>query len=818
MAAGVSTILCGPLSAQDLPPGVEFVPKPRTVEEPAEPETQTPAAPAATPATPAQPAAPVTPSTAAPASQPVADEEKPVQPQIVEPAVVPVSTPEEVAEVENPEPAEVEPAAPAEISVDTAPAVVEVVEKPQPNALPLGNASPKLKTQTVSLEAKVDEDAMAEPELDPILKEFSADPNDDEGLGADQGALRVRPNARAITLSIPAPRGQIIDRNGVPMAQNRVVWYPAIKYPQFDNPSKEFVINWGRERLNKLNEIFMVNWELSDDALWQHYRHRRWLAYPFTKIVEEEELDVIKEQLIPGLILQARYARYYPGNDSACHILGYVGASGKLESGPINYGDPLFEFSEGRAGFEKLFNDELTGKPGLKRLIYDSDGSERLNELARRPKPGGTVVTTLDARWQKHAEDVLKEYSDRGAFVVIDIHTGEVLAMASRPGFDLNDFIPFVSTKTFTALKEDPGRPLYARAFQASYPPASTFKPIVALAALSEGVIGEFTLINCPIAIQIGNHLFHNWNRKVAEGDIDVKRAIARSCNTWFYQVGIRSGPTSFLSLARRLGYGKKTGLPLIGETSGLVPTGEWMRKHHGRRIMDGDTANLSIGQGVLLASPLQVAHGMAGLGSGVALPKLHLIKQIQDVNGRVLEAAMPDEQNKLYVDPRSADIVKDGMREVVNEPWGTGKSAALDFAVVAGKTGTAQWGPESKNQRLAWFAGFFPFENPRYAYAVLYEGRPNEQLSGGRKAAPMVKAFFNEFKDEIKATIQPPPRAMVIEEEIEMAEEDIIREVNTAQRAVLVDEDEDGETSIFGGGDQPIPLAPAGRAILIEE
>ncbi|NWK54507.1 hypothetical protein HW115_02715 [Verrucomicrobiaceae bacterium N1E253] len=607
--------------------------------------------------------------------------------------------------------------------------------------------------------------------------------------GGLEGSLTVRPDARTMTLSIPAPRGQITDRNGKPFAQSKVVWYPALMFGQFEKAEKAQVIAWARKRIAQANELFGIEWNISDDQLWHHYRHRRWLAMPVTHVVDEKKKKEVEKSLMSGLILHPVYLRSYPEKHAAAHIIGYVGSSGKLEKGPINYGDPIFEYSEGRAGLEKIFDDVLKGKPGLLRKDYEADGTEVVKMFERRPKPGGTVVTTLDLDWQKYAEEVLEKYCSRGAFVVIDIQTGEVMTMASRPSFDLNDFMPYISNDKYQELREDPGTPLFGRAFQGGYPPASTFKPVVALAALNNREVSERSLIHCPPAIRIGKHWFRNWT-KVPEGDIDVKRAIARSCNTWFYQVGIKTGPTAFLSLARKLGYGSKSGLPLVGETPGLIPTNEWMKKHHKRRMMDGDTANLSIGQGVMLASPLQVAQGMAGIANGGELPKLWLVKQIQDVGGRVLVANEPKRRNFLNLDPTAVDAVQEGMMQVVNAGYGTGQRAGLSYTVLCGKTGTAQWGPKSQNKRLAWFAGYFPYENPRFAFAALYEGKPNEKLSGGRKAAPMVNAFFEHFKKDIQIIIAPPPKALVIEEE---DDEGQFLDIEGAPRAVPVEEEDDG-------------------------
>jgi penicillin-binding protein 2 len=604
----------------------------------------------------------------------------------------------------------------------------------------------------------------------------------DAALSANDGSISNRKDARAITLKIPAPRGLIVDRSGQPLVQNDVAYYVALQFEQFQDVDREYVVAWARSRLAKLSGVLEKSVSKTDDELFEHYRHRRWLPLAVSELLSASEAKKIEPRLSSGLILHPVYRRFYPHADLAAHILGYSGSAGALPTGPINFNEPLWEEMEGRAGLEKLYDRELTGEPGMKRLIFDERGNKLLEEQVKRPRPGGTLVTTLNLKWQKLAESVLKKGCERGAFVVIDVITGEVLVMASRPSFDLNRFIPGISAADFQALQDGAGKPLFGRAFQSAYPPASAFKPLVALAALNEGVVTEFSTVYSPAALPIGNHVFKNWS-KVPEGDINVKRAIARSCNTWFYRVGIDLGPHAFLNLSRRLGMGQKSGLPLIGESAGLVPSDEWMMANEKRRILNGDTANMSIGQGSLLASPLQVAQMMAGIGNGGALPKLSLISQVQDTRGRVVQATMPALRNELEISPEAVEIVRNGMRDVVGQGYGTGRSGNLSYTTLAGKTGTAQWGPPSKNQRLAWFAGFLPHDQPRYAFAVLYEGKPGQTVSGGRMAAPMVKSFFEPLKDEIKNIIAPPKKALVV------ITEDAIAPKGEALKAIPIDE-----------------------------
>ena len=623
--------------------------------------------------------------------------------------------------------------------------------------------------------------------------------------GANEGSILNRKDARTITLKIPAPRGQIVDRSGKSLAQNEVAYQVALQYEQFQDVDRQYVVDWARARMNRLDGLVKIPYEKTDEELYDHYRHRRWLPLYVSGQMSAKEAKLIESKLVSGLTLYPVYRRWYPEGSLAAHVIGYSGSVGKLPTGPINFNEPLWEESEGRARLEKIFDKQLRGEDGMKRLLFDEKGNKLLEDQVKRPRPGGTVVTSLNLEWQRLAEKVLAKGCSRGAFVVIDVVTGEVLVMASRPSFDLNRFIPGITTDEFKALQADPGNPLFGRAFQSAYPPASSFKPVVALAALNAGIVTEYSTVYCPAAIRIGNHTFNNWSR-VPEGDINVKRALARSCNPWFYRVGIDTGPSVFLGLAKRLGMGEKSGLPLVGETPGLVPSNEWMMQHEKRRILDGDTANMSIGQGSLLASPLQVAQMMAGIGNGGALPKLSLIAQVQDTRGRVVKAAIPERKNWLGVDEKSVEIVREGMRDVVDAGYGTGKAGGLSYTTLAGKTGTAQWGPPRLNQRLAWFAGFLPYDNPRSSFAVLYEGKPGEKVSGGRMSAPMVRNFFEPLKDEIKEIIAPPQKALIVVPDAEDAvegdamppaeDDDVLRALplddsafDNVQRAIPIDE-----------------------------
>ncbi len=591
---------------------------------------------------------------------------------------------------------------------------------------------------------------------------------EDNFLDYDEASIHTRRDARTMSLAIPAPRGQITDRFGYPFAQTKIIWYPAIQMDQFEDESDEFIIQWCREKIAKANELFGCEIDVKDKELVEHYRHRRWIPMPFKYAISTVKKDnfLKQEKLFKGIILHPIYQRVYPQKASAAHIIGYVGSKSlKLEKGPINYGDPLFWELEGRGGLEKHYNETLSGIDGQRKLQYDSHGRE-VRRQDFPPKPGGTVVTTIDLEWQKRAERVLKRYSRRGSFVVIDIETGEILVMASRPSYDLNLWVPYMDNDAYKKLLNDKSKPLYARAFQGLYPPASAFKVVTGIAALETKAIYKNTKLDCPKYIKLGNHKFWDWS-KASRGPISINYATTMSNNPFFIQAALKSEkkqPGRFMTVASLLGYGKRTGLPLDSEAKGNLLSNEYTLRKYKRTIKQGDIANSAIGQGPILASPLQVAQSMAGIANDGVLPKLHLIRQVQNNKGVITMASKPQDRDQPTIDPKAVHIVKQGMYSVVNEKYGTGRRGSISYALLCGKTGTAQWGPKGLNQNLAWFAGYFPHKNPKYAFAVLYEGAPGEKVSGGKSAAPMVPAFFNPLQGQAFSRHRLPNRAMIVD------------------------------------------------------
>ncbi len=561
-----------------------------------------------------------------------------------------------------------------------------------------------------------------------------------------ESAWSTQKDARIFEVLIPAPRGQITDRHGRPLAQNRVGWYTALQLPTEGSWSSESVVGFARERIRKTDKVLSRQSELTNEKIEVHYVNRRWIPLRFGKVLTDRQVERLRESKIldDSLVLFPIYIRHYPEERLACHIIGYVGKKDRYSSKtPLMSGDPLFPRSKGRDGLEVVFDDCLRGEPGQKSWLFAPDGTRLMEETLKRPVQGGSLVTTLDLDLQRLAERTLSNYCSRGAFVVMDIRNGDVLAMASRPGFDLNRFVPAISAETFKELQEDERLPLFARAFRGQYPPASTFKVSVALAALEHGIVKPGTSIKCPGRFKVDNRYFHNWNRR-HEGSMNVSKAIARSCNTWFYAVGLKLGGEGLVTMARRFGMGEPTGIQLRAEARGAVPFDEELKSRYGYGLAGGYLANASIGQGHVLATPLQVAQMMAGIANRSALPQARLIRQIQNNEGEVVKTFPVRTRTLMDIDNKWFEVVTQGMVDVVHAGYGTGHQGANNYRAVAAKTGTGQWGPLNKKQYVAWFAGFVPADKPQFAFAALYEGYPGQHLSGGKKAAPMVSYFFN--------------------------------------------------------------------------
>jgi penicillin-binding protein 2 len=550
-------------------------------------------------------------------------------------------------------------------------------------------------------------------------------------------------------LSIPAPRGQITDRNGQPLAQNRVSHNLSIVFPTPLDFTDQQIIQYVEREVSLAKTLTSrpINW--STEGAIQHYRNRGVIPFDIAIDLPESEVQSLKKNLPEGLTLRATYVRFYPQGMLAGHIVGYTGRTSASNTKTLQNADLLWPDSEGRDGLELTFDDQLRGKMGQLHLIFDKNGRVTGQNIAVAPEPGYNVVTTLDMDMQRLAEKILQKRCKRGgALVVIDPHTGEVLAMASWPTFNPNDFVPTITQEKFDKLNSDPNIPLLPRAFRSAYPAGSTFKVFVGVAGFESHKLAPDDEFGCPASMEIGNLVFHNW-RKSGGGDLNFRDALTQSCDTWFYQLGLKLGASVMVEWAQRLGLGQRTGILLNGEAEGRIPTDQYMQVTYRRHFLAGDLANFSIGQGDILVTPLQMAQAMATVANGGTLFQSRIVRQVQTLSGEVVYTYSPRAKDLLKLGPVTREELKEGMIGVVSGGNGTGGSAELDNVKVAGKTGTAQWGPKKKERTAAWFAGFAPADNPQYAFAALYEGAVGEKVHGGSQAAPMIGDLLRElFKD----------------------------------------------------------------------
>jgi len=555
--------------------------------------------------------------------------------------------------------------------------------------------------------------------------------------------------ARTYILDIPAPRGQITDRNGAPLAQNQLSYNLAINFPTPLEFNDAETLDFAHRQIAAATKLIGRPIHPADDAILRHYHNRGILPFEIATNLSAQEYDAAKAHLPPEMTLRGIYLRLYPQGKVAGQIVGYCGRTGRNPDGIIDNHETIWPETEGREGIEQTFNAMLTGKHGEYKITFDKDGRKTSEKIVAPPIPGHTVVTTLDLRLQELAEKALEAKAKRGAIVIMDPNNGDILVLASWPNYNPNLFVPSISPEKFKALQDDPGIPLLPRAFRSSYPPGSTFKVAVGIAALESSAVTASEQYQCVPSIQIGNLTFHNW-KKSDRGFLNFVQALTESCDTWFYQVGIKTGADPIIDWAQRLGFGAKCGIPIRGEAEGRVPNDSYMKATHGRKLLNGDVANLSIGQGDTQVTPLQVAQAMAIVANGGIFYQTRLVQQVQSIDGGIVTAYNVREKRTLNFSPETMAQLRTGMVDAVNAPAGTAHAASLDTITVAGKTGTAQWGPKNKERTAAWFAGYVPAEKPQYAFAALYEGDVGVKAHGGTVAAPMIAQVLKEvYKGE---------------------------------------------------------------------
>lgn len=548
-------------------------------------------------------------------------------------------------------------------------------------------------------------------------------------------------------LRLPGQRGVILARDGTQLAGNQPSYNLVLYLEELRRPGRwQNTVTNVEAVVQKLAQLLGQAPQLKRTDILDHIHKRLPLPLTAWRNLTFNARARLAEQTLGwrGIAVEVEPARIYPEGPLAAHVLGYVRRNEPdvEEEETFNYADPEMT---GHAGVEKYFDSVLRGTAGEKILAVDVSGFNyrfQLPGLAdklgrRNPVSGRDILLTLDVRIQRLVESALDGVN--GAAVVLDPNNGDVLAMASMPRFDPNELTGVISKETWQALLLDPGKPLLNRALSGTYPPGSIFKPVVAMGALEAGHADPAAVYNCPGYFMIGKHRMDCWDNRAGHGPLNLRGALMHSCDVYFYNLGLHCGPDAIHDMALEFGLGRRTGIELEGEAAGLVPNEAWKRRvwHDGWR--DGDTCNYSIGQGALLITPLQMASVAATLANGGRVWQPRLLLGLRESNGS-LSHPLPKLAHTMAWNPAHIRLVREGMRDVVNAPAGTGKQAALADVTVAAKTGTAEIGRKGEGHKITWMIAFAPYEAPRYAMVVMVE----EGVSGGSTVAPLIHTIMH--------------------------------------------------------------------------
>jgi penicillin-binding protein 2 len=553
---------------------------------------------------------------------------------------------------------------------------------------------------------------------------------------SDRNRLRLRP--------IVAPRGILFDRAGLPLVDNRPA-FTLVVVPR-DVPDLDALVGRLAELLAvPVSELKERLARVSSDSPWP-IRLSRGLTLDEVARIEEWRLD------LPGVTVEVEPQRAYPGVRFAAHLLGYVREASDQDLGRngMRRGDLV-----GQTGLERLHDGHLRGRDGGEQVEVDAYG-RMIRILDRRePVPGAHMWTTIDRRIQQAAEDALGARA--GAIVVMDPRNGDVLALTSHPAYPVERFSRPLDRETWLALVQDPTRPLLNRAVQGIYPPGSLFKVVVAAAGLQSQTITPFDRLSCPRQWVFGGRPYHNWEDH-DRGALTLHEALQFSCNTFFYQLGLKLGPEKIVQMAEAFGLGRMTDSGLTGERAGLVPSPAWKRETLKDKWHPGDTVSLSIGQGLITVTPLQVARMMAAVANGGTLWKPRLVDRVATADGRLLHEEVPEIQGRVEVAPVIFEFLREALGAVVAE--GTGKQARVPGVAIGGKTGTAQTHEfrsdadrKRRDQDHAWFAGFAPLNEPQVVVVVFAE----RAGLGGQIAAPIAREVLKAVFLEKVARADPP-------------------------------------------------------------
>ena len=571
---------------------------------------------------------------------------------------------------------------------------------------------------------------------------------------ADSNRVRIR--------QVAAPRGHILDRKGREIVTNR----PAFNVVLMREDSRD--LDDVLKRLAPiLNEDITVLWnrvrEASGTPRYLPIRLKEDIDWKTLAYLENHNKD------FSGIRIEVQPVRVFHYQDLAANVIGYLGAISKTEleeaDKTVYRGGDLI----GKMGLEKLREADLRGEKGNNYSEVDAKGFERKLLKSDDPMPGREIRLTLDVDLQQAAESLMEIGEKSGAVVAMEVKTGRLLAAVSTPHIRLNDFVGGISHEKWKELLDNPKHPLLNKVVQATYPPGSTYKVVTALAGLATGVITPDTPIYCPGHYTFGNRRYGCW-KKGGHGTVTLMRALEESCDVYFYLVGQRVGVDTLAEFAGKFGLGRKTGVELEHEKSGLTPTKKWKLSRYQTKWQDGETLSTAIGQGFNLASPLQICQMTATLANGGKLFRPQIVEQVTDPDGKVVQTFRPELLEEIKGFDQYLALIRQGLVGVVNGPHGTARSAKIDGITVAGKTGTAQVVKVAAYRHLkeedipykfrdhAWFTAFAPAEDPEIAVTVLVE----HGLHGGSGAAPIATAVMKEyFRDRLTARAEEIARDM---------------------------------------------------------
>ena len=539
-------------------------------------------------------------------------------------------------------------------------------------------------------------------------------------------------NNRIKIIKTNAPRGTILDRNENPIAQSKKYFLVSVI------PEKLSSTPDGKENFCHIMGLTIEEY----DSIIKHSRARKGSPIRIAVDVPLETLVKLGESrmFIDGVTIENDYVRYYPLGKDMAHITGYLREITSEQLQKSRETDGIYKMGDyvGVSGLEKYYENELKGIDGGQKIEVNAGGKVVRVLATEEGVPGKTVKLSIDKNVQNAALTALN--GKTGAVVALNPQTGEIYSLISNPSYDPNLFVRGLKLSDWKAIAENKAHPLLNRATNSLYPPGSIFKPIIAAATLENQVANTRTTLYCRGYYTLGNYRKKCW---ATHGHTDFYKAISQSCDVWFYDISLKLGIENIAKTAREFGIGKATGIDLPEENSkdgnfGIIPDPAWLKKRTGTSWRKGDTLNVSIGQGDVLVSPLQMAMACGAIANKGTLYKPYLLSEIQDVKtGKIISKTKPTVLSKISVEDKYFDEIITAMEQTVSS--GTGKTCKIDGIRVGGKTGSAQ---ASGGVAHGWFIAFAPVENPTIAVCAIIE----RGESGAGSAAPICKAVIETF------------------------------------------------------------------------